>query len=159
MGLRAVVAAVGLALYVLAVSCGQSTSSAKAPTSAAPSTASVVSRPSGGPVPAALVGDWFQPQSVVRDFDGNSACVLLRLTLTATTSQVTHTALGICGSGGSGDVIVNQSEIDFYNGSGECADAVDRATWRITTGLLYFTSISTPCRAFLALHNAWSRAS
>jgi hypothetical protein len=112
-------------------------------------------------VPAQLLGDWFLPPSVAQDLEGNAVCVLLKLTLTATTYQITRTALGVCGTGSSGDVVVNQSEIDFFNGSGgmsgECVDTVGRYTWTLTSGLLYFTLISDPCRPALQLQHGWSR--
>lgn len=151
------------AVAFLASSCGDSPSSARGPTpSAAASPLTVPSPPPGGPLPAQLLGDWFQPPSVVKDFDGNAACVLLKLTLTASTYQITHTALGACGTGGSGDVVVNNDEIDFFNAlpgpEGACSD-VGRYTWKITSGVLYFTRISDPCRPALALQHGWSRTS
>lgn len=151
---------IGVGALVLASSCGESTSSAKMPTpSAAASPLPAASPPPGGPVPAQLLGDWFLPPSVVKDFDGNAVCVLLKLTLTATTYQITHTALGACGNGASGDVVVNGSEIDFFNGSGGCADTGGRYTWTLTSGLLYFTLISDLCRPALRLQHGWSRTS
>ena len=160
MGLPTVVAVVGLATCMVASSCGQPTPSAVAPTPAAVATLASTPPP-GGHVPAAMIGDWFQPRSVVKDFDGNAVCVLLRLTLTATTYQFTHTALQACGVGITGDVVVHNSEIDFFNeaspgDAGPCAD-VGRYTWKITSGLLYFTLISDRCRAALRLPNGWSR--
>jgi hypothetical protein len=147
-------------LVFLVSSCGESPSSAKLPTpSPAASPLPTASPPPGGPVPAELLGDWFMPPSVVKDFDGNAVCVLLKLTLTTTTYQVTHTALGVCGSGGSGDVVVNGSEIDIFNGSDQCSDIVGRYTWTLTSGLLYFTLISGPCRAAFDLQHGWSRTS
>lgn len=162
-GSLAIAAVLGFAIIILGASCGQSTSSAKLPTpSVALSPTPAASPPPGGPVPAQLLGDWFLPPSVVKDFDGNAVCVLLKLTLTATTYQITHTALGVCGTGGSGDVVVNRSEIDFFNGPriGECvdtADTVGRYTWTLTSGLLYFTLISDPCRPALRIQHGWSR--
>lgn len=149
-------------LVFLVSSCGESPSSAKLPTpSTAASPLPTASPPPGGPVPAELLGDWFMPPSVVKDFDGNAVCVLLKLTLTTTTYQITHTALGACGAGGSGDVVVNGSEIYFFNGSAICADTVGRYTWTLTSGLLSFTLISDPCgfRPALKLQHGWSRTS
>jgi hypothetical protein len=113
-------------------------------------------------VPAQLLGDWLQPPAVVKDFDGNASCVLLKLTLTATTYQIMHTALAACGTGGSGDVVVNNNEIDFFNAlagpEGTCSD-VGRYTWTLTSGLLYLTVISDPCRPALRIQHGWSRTS
>jgi hypothetical protein len=158
---EAIVISVLGALLLLASSCAESPSSAKLPTlSSAASPLPAASPPPGGPVPAQLLGDWFLPPSVVKDFDGNAVCVLLKLTLTATTYQITHTALGACGTGGSGDVVVNGSEIDFFNGSAAgCVDTGGRYTWTLTSELLYFTLISDPCRPALRLQHGWSRTS
>jgi hypothetical protein len=158
----AIVISVLCALDLLASSCGQSTSSSTVPMPSVALTPVVAtpSPPPGGPVPAQLLGDWFLPPSVVKDFDGNAVCVLLKLTLTATTYQITHTALGACGTGASGDVVVNGSEIDFFNGSAAgCVDTGGRYTWTLTSGLLYFTLISDPCRPALRLQHGWSRTS
>jgi hypothetical protein len=158
----AIVTSVLCALVLLASSCGQSTSSSTLP---APSVAltPVVATPSpppGGPVPAQLLGDWFLPPSVAKDFEGNAGCVLLKLTLTATTYQIAHTALGVCGTGSSGKVVVNNTEIDFFNGPSDvCVDTGGRYTWTLTSGLLYFTLISDPCRPALRLQHGWSRTS
>jgi len=157
-----VVAILGAVVF-LAAGCGQSTSAAATPTPSiglSPSSLSpspVASSPAGGPVPAQLLGDWFQPPAVVKDFDGSAVCVLLKLTFTAATYQITHTALGVCGIGGSGDVVVNGTEIDFLNGAGECANTVGRYTWTLTSGLLYFTVISGACRPAIDLQHGWSR--
>jgi hypothetical protein len=157
-GSPATVAVLGVAIVFLASSCGQSTSTATVPTPSVAATPSAApSPPPGGPVPAQLLGDWFLPPSVVKDFDGNAVCVLLKLTLTATTYQITHTALGACGTGASGDVVVNNDEIDFLPGNeGACPD-VGRYTWTLTSGLLYFTLISGPCPPALRLQHSWSR--
>jgi hypothetical protein len=86
-------------------------------------------------VPAQLLGDWFQ---------SNDACAFIQLTLAATTYRLLH-----CGVSSSGDVVVNNTEIDFFNAD-VCGrplpDGVGRYTWTITSGVLHFTPLNQdPC--------------
>jgi hypothetical protein len=134
----AIAALLAVTLLLLAA-CGASTAS----TSASP--------PPGGPVPAELLGAWFQ---------SNNACALIQLTFTATTYKLTR-----CGESSSGDVVVNKTEIDFFNAD-VCGmalpDGVGRYTWTVTAGVLKFTPlISDPCpRGAASLANrSYSRAS
>jgi hypothetical protein len=112
-------------------------------------------------VPAQLLGDWFLPPAAAEAIDGNVACKLLQLTLTATTYQITHTALGVCDASSSGGVVVNGTEIDFFNGDHcglQLPDGVGRYTWTLTAGVLHFTLISDPCgRAAMFPEQSWSR--
>lgn len=147
-----VAALLALAIVFLASSCGPSTSSAKLPTpSVAPSP------PPGGPVPAQLLGDWywFRPPADVTAVSG-VACpspptptnCFFQLTLTATTYHQAFTATGGSQFAGSGDVVVNNNEIDFFNGAIcglKLPDGVGRYTWTLTRGILYFKLISDPC--------------
>jgi hypothetical protein len=116
--------------------------------------------PAGGPVPAQLLGDWLMPAAAAQAMGGScptpvtlSTC-MFRLTFTATTYNWTIHAPGF--SDGGGDVVVNGSEIDFFNGQA-CGTAlpqgVGRYTWTLTGGVLRFTSLNTdicPRQPFLA---------
>jgi hypothetical protein len=168
-GSPAIAALLGIAFVFFASSCGQSTSSAKLPTpSAAPSPTPApslpASPPQGGPVPAQLLGDWFLPPAIVIAVEGNSACRLLQLTLTATTYQLTHDP--VCGVfSSSGDVVVNNTEIDFFSADVcglKLPHGVGRYTWTLTGGLLNFVPLNQdPCprgAAWLA-YRSYSRTS
>ena len=139
------------AFGLLASACGQSTSSAQAPTPAAvASAAPVPSPPPGGPVPAQLLGDWFLTPAAVdaligcpKPLKAGTAC-LLRLSLTATTYRFGGTL-----PPGPGDVIVNATEIDFFNAP-QCdqklPDGIGRYTWTLTGGVLHLTPLNAdPC--------------
>jgi hypothetical protein len=155
-------ALLAFALVFLASSCGQPTSSARLPTpSAAPGA------PTGGPVPAQLRGDWFLPATDLVDVTGvpcpspaTAANCFVQLTFTATTyhQELTASASTLAGSG---DVVVKNSEIDFFNGvlcGLTLPDGIGRYTWTLTGGFLHFTLISDPCpRSALYTHAAWSR--
>jgi hypothetical protein len=118
---------------------GGSAGAAKSP-SASPSA------PRGGPAPAQLAGMWEQTSSShTLNFSGTD------YTLTGPADQ----ALG--------NVAVNGSEIDFFNGS-VCAiplpGGIGRYRWSISTGSLIFSPLnSDPCpRApFLADPKGWQR--
>jgi hypothetical protein len=134
---------VGIALGLLATACGQSSSTATVTT---PSAAN--SRPQGGPVPAALLGDWFLPPAIVVAVEGDSNCRLLQLTLTTSTYRLTHDpACGVFAS--SGEVVVNKTEIDFFNADAcglKLPAGVGRYVWTRTGVLLHFAALNQdPC--------------
>jgi hypothetical protein len=132
-----------IALAFLASSCGESNSSATVALSSA-----VPSPPPGGRVPAQLLGDWFLPPAIVEAVEGNASCRLLKLTLTATTYRITHDpACGVFAS--TGEVVVNKTEIDFFNAD-VCGltlpDGVGRYSWTLTDGVLSFVALNQdPC--------------
>jgi hypothetical protein len=116
-------------------------------------------------VPPQLLGDWFLPPAVVASIEGNVACRLLKLTLTTTTYHLTHTTLGVCGSSSSGDVVVNNTEIDFFNGDG-CLNpvpgGVGRYAWMLMDGVLHFTPENQgPCAlgVYYLANESYSRTS
>ena len=130
------------AVVFLGSSCGQSTSSQTTPTpSVGPSPSAAASAPTGGPVPAQLLGAWFLPTAIV---DASVGCVKplnpktcnLRLNLLETSYnfQGTHPA-------GPGDLVVNNNEIDFFNAR-ECK-SIGRYTWTLSGGVLHFTALNT----------------
>ena len=134
---------VGIAFGLLATACGQSSSTATVTT---PSTAN--SRPQGGPVPAALLGDWFLPPAIVITVEGDSNCRLLQLTLTTGTYRLTHDpACGVFAS--SGEVVVNKTEIDFFNADAcglKLPAGVGRYVWTLTGGFLHLAPLNQdPC--------------
>jgi hypothetical protein len=166
MGSPANAVVLGIAFAIVGSACGgQSTSSAKLPTPAvAPSPPPAASPPAGGPVPAQLLGSWYlPPASVVAMGDGpcpssaTAANCFFRLTFYAahldpggtfdTYAQAVTAQGGTLGSG-SGNVVVNNNEIDFFNGvlcGLKLPDGVGRYTWTLTGGLLTLTLISDPC--------------
>jgi hypothetical protein len=91
-------------------------------------------------VPAKMLGDWFLPPVIVAVVEGNRACRLLKLTLTATSYQLTHDPA--CGAlASSGEVVVNESEIDFFNADVcglKLPNGVGRYTWSLSDGVLHF---------------------
>jgi hypothetical protein len=124
--------------------------------------------PPGGPVPAALLGDWFLPPASVAA-NTNMVCpspptganCFYRLSFTAMNYRQWVTGYGGTLASGSGEVVVNGNEIDFYNGA-LCGihlpDGVGRYTWTVTGGVLRFTLISDPCpRSDLLTYGGWSR--
>jgi hypothetical protein len=166
-GSPATVAVLGVAIVFLASSCGQSTSSATVPTpSVALTPTPAASPPPGGPVPAQLLGDWFLPPAAVLDLGytcplhPNDLNCFAKLTFAATTYQLGFKALG-ANPPGQGDVVVNNNEIDFFNGVNcglQLPDGIGRYTWTLTGGVLSFTLISDPCnRASFAYPQGWSR--
>jgi len=170
-GSPAIAAALGIAIVLLASSCGTSTSLASRPTPSVVASAThttpppPASPPPGGPVPAQLLGDWFLGPAVTVVADGASACpspptaanCFTQLNLTATEYHVslvqTPTAAG--------NVVVNSDEIDFFNG-GNCGlqlpDGVGRYKWTITGGVLQMTLLDQdPCGRDPILAQQWSR--
>jgi hypothetical protein len=158
-------ALLSIALVLVASSCDQPTSSAKLPAASA-----AASPPAGGPVPAQLIGDWFMfmPPAVFESVTGLSCpspptaenC-FFQLTLLASTSHAYFVANVGVGDLGTGDVVVNNDEIDFFSGV-YCGlplpDGVGRYTWKLTSGLLYLTNISDPCtRAHFFSYQGWTR--
>jgi hypothetical protein len=87
-----------------------------------------------------------------------SANCFIRLALTATTYHV-YISTQLTGSG---DVVVNDREIDFFNGALcglQLPDGVGRYTWTLTAGALHLTALTPdPCGRDqdLAYHD-WSR--
>jgi hypothetical protein len=168
-GSPAIAALAATAIVFLASSCGQSTSSVTQPTpSAAPSA------PRGGPVPTELLGDWFMamPPAVIEAVTTvpcpsppTAENCYFQLTLMASTSHAYFAANPGTEDLGLGDVVVNQDEIDFFNGvyceinqGLHLPDGVGRYTWKLTGGLLYLTNISDPCtRSHFFSYQGWSR--
>jgi hypothetical protein len=117
-----------------------------------------------------LIGDWFMfmPPAVFESVTGLSCpspptaenC-FFQLTLLASTSHAYFVANVGVGDLGTGDVVVNNDEIDFFSGV-YCGlplpDGVGRYTWKLTSGLLYLTNISDPCtRAHFFSYQGWTR--
>jgi hypothetical protein len=164
-GSPAIASLLAIAVVLLASSCSQSTSSATQPNpSAAPS------RPPGGPVPDQLLGDWFMamPPAVIEAVTGvpcpsppTAENCFFQLTLMASTSHAYFVANPGVEDLGLGDVVVNNNEIDFFNGV-YCGiplpGGVGRYAWKDTGGLLYLTMISDPCtRSHFFSYQGWSR--
>jgi hypothetical protein len=151
--LRFIAGAVVATAVVVASSCGTSTSSKQPSPSAATTTIRSASPPPGGPVPAQLIGDWSLPPSVVEGLGGAcpqplaAATCVSQLKFTATTYFFETNAPGL--SNGGGNVVVNNTEIDFFNGSGcgmQLPEGVGRYTWTLTNTGLHFTALSNdPC--------------
>jgi hypothetical protein len=147
----------GIAFVFLASSCGQSTASAKLPTPSAAPTA-----PQGGPVPAQLLGGWYLLPADINAAVGYTACQLpstpakcsVQIVFTATTVTWPNN-LGFTSC--CGDVVVNNSEMDFFNDSGcgiQLPDGLGRYTWTLTGNVLHFTSLNQdPCERFAWLAN------
>ena len=114
-------------------------------------------------MPAQLLGAWFIPEAAVIAVNGSgsssgcptplsAATCYFQLTLTATTY---HLYIGTQG-GGAGNVVVNNNEVDFFNGA--LCDGVGRYQWTITGGVLVITLISDPCgRSEILTYQSWSR--
>jgi hypothetical protein len=151
---------------VLASTCGGSTSSSSI------TPAATSNRPAGNPVPAQLIGDWLMaPQTVnlIMSADGNPGCpkpvtadtCMVRFTLTSTTYQWT-TSLGL--DARPGDVVVNRTEIDFFNGPAcglNLPQGVGRYAWTVTSDVLHFVALaSDPCpRAVWLANQSYTRTS
>jgi hypothetical protein len=164
-GPRAIGLLLGIAFVFVASSCSQSTSSANAPTRSA-----TPSPPAGDPVPTQLLGDWFMamPPAVIEAKTGvqcpshpTAENCFFQLTLMASTSHAYFVASPGVEDLGLGDVVVNNNEIDFFNGV-YCGiplpGGIGRYTWKLTGGLLYLTNISDPCtRAHFFSYQGWSR--
>jgi hypothetical protein len=98
-----------------------------------------VPTPIGGPAPAQLLGVW-----VLQPPDPNPMNNLT-LTLDATTFTFNITPTDTS----SGDIVVNGSEIDFFNGA-DChrslPDGVGRYQWTLANKVLHFTPLGQdPC--------------
>jgi hypothetical protein len=143
--------AVGLCIsfVLLASACGQSTQTANVrPPSAASGT------PHGSPVPAQLIGDWLMPATEAKALAGGScptplaiSTCMFKLTFTTTTYNWTTNIAGF--SGGGGDVVVNGTEMDFFNGQA-CGmrppEGIGRYRWTLTAGVLSFALLNQdPC--------------
>jgi hypothetical protein len=169
-------ALLGAALVVMASSCGQSASSAKAPTASVASSAAATaslspgSPPPGGPVPAQLLGNWYLPPAAYMAINGydypcpspaTAANCFFELTLTATTYSQVFSAIGGKQDAGQGDVVVNNHEIDFFNGvlcGLALPDGVGRYTWTLIGGVLHLALISDPCpRQEAYIYQGWTR--
>lgn len=168
----AIAAPIGVALVFLASSCAQSTPAALAtpaatpvPTVAASPPAAIGSPPPGGPVPATLLGDWFLPPAAVIAAEGAVNCpspataanCFIQLNLTAT---LYHVSL-MQSPTGSGNVVVDKNEIDFFNG-GNCGlqlpDGVGRYKWTLAGGGLKLTRLNKdPCGRDSVFANQWRR--
>jgi hypothetical protein len=149
--------------------CGQPSSTAPVTT---PSVAN--SRPQGGPVPDQLRGDWFMamPPAVIEAKTGvpcpsppTAENCFFQLTLMASTTHAYFVASPGTEDLLTGDVVVNNNEIDFFNGvycevnqGLRLPDGVGRYTWKLTSGLLYLTNIADPCtRSHFFSYQGWSR--
>jgi hypothetical protein len=127
------------------------------------------SAPQGGFVPPELLGDWFLPPAAVEDIESTTcpspttgATCFYQLSFTAQTYRQAFTARGgKQQAAGSGEVVVNGNEIDFFSGvlcGASAPDDVGRYTWSITGGVLRFKLISDPCpRDYLLQYGGWSR--
>ena len=164
-GAPVLAALLAIAFVFLASSCGQSTSAAKLSTpSAGFSPPPAASPPPGGPVPAQLLGSWYLPPAAVLAFsDGpcpspaTAANCFFRLTFSAThldpgepfdTYAQAYANNGGTTGQGSGRTLVNNDEVDFFNGSLcglQLPDGVGRYTWTLASGLLTLKLISDPC--------------
>jgi len=112
-------------------------------TGAAPhATASVTrtlaaSPPPGGPVPSQLIGDWVQMGS-------STPSDTVDLILNATTFS-----FATSGESNFGDIVVNGTEIDFFNGDGcglRLPDGIGRYNWTLGNGTLHFKPLAQdPC--------------
>jgi hypothetical protein len=121
-------------------------------------------------VPAQLLGDWFMfmPPAVVEARTGvqcpspaTAENCFFQLTLMASTTHAYFVASPGVEDLLQGDVVVNNQEIDFFNGV-YCGiplpEGIGRYTWELTNGLLYLTMISDPCtRAHFFSYEGWSR--
>jgi hypothetical protein len=97
-------------------------------------------------VPAQLLGDWYLQTADVAEILGvmctshpTAGNCNLRLNLAPTSYSFHGTS-----PAGSGDVVVNNTEIDFFNAP--CGVTVGRYTWTLTPGVLSFTPLNDdPC--------------
>jgi hypothetical protein len=99
-------------------------------------------------VPTQLLGAWFLPPAAVAALEFNTPCpspltaatCFFKLTLAATTYQMEGTGIDNV----AGDVVVNNTEIDFFNspcGIGLADGGVGRYTWTLTGGILHFAPV------------------
>ena len=155
-----------MTLAVIASTCGGSSSSPSTTPSAA------ANRPIGGPVPAQLIGDWsMEPQAVTNILEGGgnpgcpkplmaSTCMVQFKLTAAKYSWVTNLGL----DPRAGDVVVNHSEMDFFNGPAcglQLPQGVGRYTWSLTGTVLQFAPLNQdPCpRSAWLAGQTYSRAS
>jgi hypothetical protein len=161
-------ALLGIAFVFLASSCSQSTPSATLPPSAVSSPTPTTSPPPGLPVPSELWGNWYLPGASVTQVSGDRCpsnptptnC-FFQLMLGGSTWSISYAALGGIVVPSQGNVVANRNEMDFYN-SAYCGlqlpAGLGRFTWRVTTGVLYFTLISDTCsRANVLTNRGWTR--
>jgi hypothetical protein len=146
--LQGIAALLCIPFVFLASACGQSTPSANLAT---PSAAS--NRPAGGPVPAQLRGDWLLPPAAGNAYlqSSGESCptplaavtCMFKLTFTATTYYFATNAPGR--TSGGGDVVVNGTEMDFFNGQAcgrTLPEGVGRYTWALAGGALHFAPLN-----------------
>ena len=148
------------ALPALSPGAGASQPAATAPSASpsAPPVASFTAPPSsptpasstlpGGPAPTELIGTWSRLQ-------GSS-----NYTPTVLVVRDTGFTIRAYGTQGSGSLVVNGDEIDFFN-SGPCPGPVGRYQWTLTGGTLHFAALNAdPCdrKGFLA-NQSYTRAS
>jgi hypothetical protein len=97
-------------------------------------------------VPAQLLGNWRLPEAAVTAINGSATNIPLILGLTATT-YVLHGV--VTDYSASGDVVVNNTEIDFFNEDYcglQLPKGVGRYKWMLKGGVLHFTLLSPdPC--------------
>jgi len=106
-------------------------------------------------VPAQLLGTWFLPPAAL---DALIGCPKpLRYQTCSLRLDLVPTSYSFQGAGGAGpgDVVVNNTEIDFFNapGCGSGRYFVARYTWTLKPGVLHFTPLNAdPCgrSAYLA---------
>ena len=92
-------------------------------------------------MPAQLLGAWYLPTVTV---DASVGCAKpldprtcnLRLNLLETRYNFQGTS-----PSGPGDLVVNNTEIDFFNAP-ECKD-IGRYTWTLSSGVLHLTALNT----------------
>jgi hypothetical protein len=161
---RAIAAPLCISFVLLASACAQSTPSGNLPTPSA-----ATGTPAGDPVPSQLLGDWLMSAATAEAIAG-AACptplavttCMFRLTFTSTTYNWTTNITGY--TSGGGDVVVNGTEMDFFNGQA-CSlsppQGIGRYRWTLSGSVLHFTSLNhdvCPRAAFLA-NQTYSRAS
>jgi quercetin dioxygenase-like cupin family protein len=128
----------------------------------APSPTSAEPPPPGGPVPAQLLGDWFLPMAAVDVATNcpkplNPTTCFIRLNLMATTYSFPESTFN------PGDVVVNNTEIDFFNVPA-CfypgIETVGRYQWTLTHGVLHLTPLNADgCgRSILLANQSFYRA-
>lgn len=158
-----IAAIVSIAFALLAVSCGQPTSTAKQPTPAAALNQTPARSPGqGGPVPAQLIGGWYLLPADINAAVGYRVCELpstpakcsVQIVFAATTVTWPNNLgfISCCGN-----VVVNGSEMDFFNDSGcglPLPTGLGRYTWALAGNVLHFTPLNhDPCERFAWLAN------
>jgi hypothetical protein len=129
-----------VAFVIAACGAATATSNAVSHTSsaAARSSTPAPTQPPGGPVPAQLIGDWvLMPLAANPDSD-------VDLIVNATTFSFSNS-----GETTFGKLVVNGTEIDFFNGDGcglALPDGVGHYRWTLQAGVLYFSALGEdPC--------------